>query len=77
MDKFNLKTYEVIQLRTYVAELRREKEDWKQKFSDLENKMERLMLSVTTAHKQRESGNWEEHERSLMLKLSNVLNTRI
>lgn len=45
-------TDEVVQFKALAAELRRKKEDWKQKFVDLENKMERFILSQTTTHKQ-------------------------
>ncbi|CAH2107875.1 unnamed protein product [Euphydryas editha] len=72
-------TEEVVQLRAMVAELRREKEQWKRRFADLEAKMERLFLQSRAAapSKPVERDNWEERERSLMIKIGNMLNARI
>ncbi|CAH2083715.1 unnamed protein product [Euphydryas editha] len=70
---------EVVQLRAMVAELRREKEEWKRRFADLEAKMERLFLQsrVAAPPKPVERDNEEERERSLMLKIGDMLNARI
>ncbi|CAH2088636.1 unnamed protein product [Euphydryas editha] len=63
-------TEEVVQLRALVADLRKEKEDWKQSFSALEQKMERLLTT-------QRNDDWEERERSLTIKLGNMINARI